>query len=592
LQLQKIIRRFRLPALFCALAVLLCELLSRPYVNMGIADDWSYIRTAQILAATGHIVYNGWATAMLGWQLYLAVAFIKLFGFSFTAVRMSTVLVAMALAFVLQRTLVRSNISERNATIGTLAFVLSPLYLVLSVTFMSDITGLFAIVVCLYGCIRALQSATDRAAIAWLCFAVATNALCGTSRQISWLGILVMVPSTLWLLRARRRVFIAGAAATLAGALFIVGCMHWFSLQPYSIPEHVLVSLISVPRLIRQTFDAALDLPFLLLPLMVLFLPDLRKIRPTILAILSAFLLGYLFLAVYPSHLRGSLSMVPGPGTVGEWVNTVATFAFPILKGSAPAFVPRGMQAFLTLLTVASLLGLLVSLSRSLRTLRANVPSPTLTPSLSWTQFGVLLTPFLVAYMLLLGPRAATLGLHDRYFLAPLLAALICLVRYTQESIQDSHKQSDLRPPLISLLLIAVMAIYSIAATHDMFSLYRARVALAAELNANHVPDTSVDNGWEYNFAVELQRAGFLNDPRIEVPAHAYAPRPPLSPATCRSTNLDYTPHIQPLYGASFTPNACYGLAPFAPVHYSRWPYSTPGTLYVVRYLPPSKPSR
>ena len=585
---MQLIRRLRIPALFCALAVLVCELLSRPYVNMGIADDWSYIRTAQTLASTGHIVYNGWATAMLGWQLYLAVAFIKLFGFSFTAVRMSTVLVAMAMAFLLQRTLVRSNISERNATIGTLAFVLSPLYLMLSVTFMSDITGLFAVVVCLYGCIRALQSATDRAAIAWLCSAVVTNALCGTSRQISWLGILVMVPSTLWLLRARRRVFIAGAAATLAGALFIFGCMHWFSLQPYSIPEHVLVGLISVSRLIQQSFDTGLDLPFLLLPLMVMFLPDLRKVRPSVLAILSALLLAYLFLAVYPSHLRGSLSMVPGPGSVGEWVNPAATFAFPILQGSAVAFVPRGMQAFLTLLTVASLLGLLVSLSRSRRTLRAAVPSPTLTPS--WMQLGILLTPFLIAYVILLIPRAATLGLHDRYFLAPLLVALICLVRYTQESIQDSHKQSDLRLPLISLLLIAMMAIYSIATTHDMFSLYRARVALAAELNANNVPDTSVDNGWEYNFAVELQRAGFLNDPRIEVPAHAYAPRPPLAPGTCSKINLDYTPHIQPLYGVSFKPDACYGPAPFAPMHYSRWPYRTPGTLYVVRYLPPTKP--
>lgn len=51
----------------------------------------------------------------------------------------------------------------------------------------------------------------------------------------------------------------------------------------------------------------------------------------------------------------------------------------------------------------------------------------------------------------------------------------------------------------------------------------------------------------------------------------------------------DDTPHIRPLYGISFDPNACYGTAPFAPMHYSRWPYSTPGTLYVVRYISPAK---
>src|ERR1700679_614606 len=159
---MQLVRRFRLPAVLCAFSVLVCSLISRPFAGMGIADDGPYVLTALKLATTGHIAYNGWVSAMLGWQLYLGAAFIKLFGFSFTAVRMSVLLVAVALAFVLQRTLVRSGITERNATIGTLAFVLSPLYLMLSVTFMSDLPGLFAIVVCLYGCLRSLQSPTAR----------------------------------------------------------------------------------------------------------------------------------------------------------------------------------------------------------------------------------------------------------------------------------------------------------------------------------------------------------------------------------------------------------------------------------------------
>jgi hypothetical protein len=120
------VRRFRIPALFCALSVLLCELISRSYAGMGICDDGPYILVAQKLAATGHVAYNGWSAAMLLWQLYLGAAFIKLFGFSFTTVRMSTLLVAAFLAFFLQRTMVRASVSESNATIGTLALVLSP----------------------------------------------------------------------------------------------------------------------------------------------------------------------------------------------------------------------------------------------------------------------------------------------------------------------------------------------------------------------------------------------------------------------------------------------------------------------------------
>ncbi len=187
----------------------------------------------------------------------------------------------------------------------------------LSVTFMSDITGLFAIVICLYGCLRALQSTTDRTTIAWLCFAVATNALFGTSRQIAWLGTLVMVPSTLWLLRTRRRVLLAGSAVTLGGAIFILACMQWLKRQPYVIPVPLRVSDFPITHAIGQLGLLLLGIPFFLLPIMVLFLPAIRRSSPRVIAILSTLLLGCLFLATYPSHLRGSFSSLLEPTAGG-----------------------------------------------------------------------------------------------------------------------------------------------------------------------------------------------------------------------------------------------------------------------------------
>jgi hypothetical protein len=305
-EILQLVRRFRIPALFCALSVLLCELISRPYAGIGICDDGPYILVAQKLAITGHVTYNGWSAAMLLWQLYLGAAFIKLFGFSFTIVRMSTLLVAVVLAFFLQRTLVRASISERNATIGTLALVLSPLYLMLSATFMSDIHGLFGIVLCLYGCLRALRAASTRAAVFWLCFAIATSGICGTSRQLAWLGVLVMVPSTLWLLRARRNVLLGGMAATLAGFLFILGCMLWLKHQPYILPEHFLSSTTRGGYLVHQFIHFFLDVPFLLLPIMVVFLPEIRKSRRLVIAVVVAMTLGYALLVTLQGHLHAS----------------------------------------------------------------------------------------------------------------------------------------------------------------------------------------------------------------------------------------------------------------------------------------------
>jgi hypothetical protein len=557
--------------------VLVCELIASPYANMGVCDDGPYILMARTLATTGHILYNGWAAPLLGWQLYLADAFIKLFGFSFTAVRSCTVLVAMALAFLLQRTLVRANITERNATIGTLALVLSPLYLMLSVTFMTDIFGLFAIVLCLYGCLRALQSPTSNAAIGWLCFAVATNAICGTARQLAWLGILVMLPSTLWLLRAQRRVLIAGAAANIIGAIVIFACMHWLKHQPYSIPEHLLPSTFPVAHTLSELVDFFLDAPFLLLPIVALFIPQIRKCRPRVIAIISAVFLVYARLAIHRAYLP---LLEPTPRAPGEWIGVHGIFEGINLKGTPPIFLHSEIQILLTVASLCGTCGLIVSLLASRRT----PPSTTSSPNISWKQLGVLLAPFVIAYSLLLIPRAtAAFGLFDRYWLAPLVVALLCLVRYYQDRIQP-------RLPLVSVLLVALMAIYGVAVTHNTFALYRARVATAAELRAAGVPDTSVDNSWEYNVDVELQHADHINDPTIVVPAHAYVPIPPLPAGTCPMWWYDETPHIHPLYGVSFDPSACYGPAPFAPVHYSRWLASNPGTLYVVRYTPPSKP--
>ena len=581
---MQLLSRFRLQALFCALAVLCCALAGRPYADMGICDDGPYILMARHLAETGHVAYNGWSAAMLGWQLYLGAAFIKLFGYSFTTVRMSTLLVAMATAWLLQRTMVLAGVTERNATLGTLAFVLSPLYLMLGVTYMTDIDGLFAVVVCLYGCLRALHGATDTDTIGWLCFAVVTNAAFGTARQIAWLGILVMVPSALYVLgqrgawRTGRRVLWAGGVATVVGALFIFACMQWFARQPYSIPEHLTVHSGREVQVLSQFFHILLGLPFLMLPLAVLFLPELaRDVRRSAKVGGAAGLACALILLTFHAVHAGARPLLE-PYT-GDWVTKYGGYEWSYLAGRAPIFLGYGLRMVLTVFSLGGLLGVAFSLfGRGPGRLRAGEPE-----SLPWGQLGVLVVPFVVSYALILIPRASSAsGILDRYLLEPLAVTLPWIVRYYQERIRT-------RLPPAAVFVTCVMAIYGVVVVHNMFSFYRARVALADELRAEGVPETSVQNGLEYDLAVELRHANHLNLDLIENPVGAYVPALPLPTGTCEISWHGATPHLRPIYGVSFDPNACYGPAPFAPVHYSRWPYREPGTLYVVRYLPPGK---
>lgn len=397
---MQVVRRLRLHALFCALSVLLCEIISHASAPIGIADDGPYILMAQKLAATGHVLYNGWGAPMLTWQLYLAAGLIKLFGFSFTTVRSSTVLVAMLLAFVLQRTLVLAGINERNATLGTLAFVLSPLYLILSVTFMTDIHGLFAIVLCLYGCLAALRSPSPRKAITWIFFAVTANVLCGTSRQIGWLGTLVMVPSTVWLLRTRyrsqNRLLIATSAITLAGFLTIFACMQWLKHQPYILPEHLLPKAFPIGIVTVHLAFLFLDATFLILPLFAVFLACLWNRNRTSITIVVLACAAYAALSLHRGY---PYLMQP---LWGDWNDIHGMYSEGHLFGLQPIFLPHGLRLLFTIGSLGGLLGLILSFFW----VRRPAPPTDIPAILPWNQLLILLTPFALAYTLLLLPRA------------------------------------------------------------------------------------------------------------------------------------------------------------------------------------------
>jgi hypothetical protein len=581
----QLVTKYRIPALFCAFSVLVCVLISSPYTTMGIGDDGPYILVAKNLADTGHIHYNGWSAAMLCWQLYLGAALIKVFGFSFTTVRASTMLVSVSSAFLVERILVRCSISERNAVIGTLAFVLSPLYLLLSVTFMSDIHGLFGIIVCLYACLRALQASNDRASIGWLCFAVAANVAVGTSRQLAWLGVLVMLPSTLWLLRANRRVLFAGAAATIGGFLAIGACLIWLRHQPYTTPGTYGVSHVPWLPILARFVRFFLDFPFLLLPVSALFFLAIPKYRFRNIVTVCGLLGTFSFLAVYLGHPRGHLSsfLEPTLGTLGADYITIYGVFGSVAQGMPHVFFPLWIQGLLTVISFGGLIGLVLSFFN--KQCHQQVVSER--ASISWKQLGILLGPFAVAYTFLLIYRVIAAAndqsvvLFDRYSIGLLLVVLICMVRQLQDRVES-------RCSLWSFVFIAIMAACGVTITHNTFELYRARVAMAAELRAAHVPETSVDNGWEYNLLVELQHAPYINNATMESAVIPNTPGPAVPAGTCTMIFPNDTPHVHPIYGVSLEPGLCAGAAPFAPVHYTQWLASEPGTLYVVRY-PPSR---
>lgn len=547
---------FRHPAFLCALALVLCVAAAYPILNMGMDDDWSYIWSARVLANTGHIVYDGYTTPMLGWQLYLGAFFIKLSGFSFTAVRASILFIAVCTVVMIQRLLVRLGISEWNSAIATLTIALSPLFLLLSFSFMSDLPGLFCLTLCLYGSVRAMQAQTDRAATAWLLFAAASSVIGGTARQIAWLGALVIVPSAAWWMRRRHGLLVTAAIVWLFSVAAILVCLNWFHHQPYSLPESMNSDPYNREAIIAAasgTVRSFLAACLLLSPVLIAFLAKYpfasRQARRRATITGTLFLLAVLFLILRHRPVYWLAPFFQN--------HVTATGGLP---GTPPPPLPSSLRIALTLIAFTGLIAFALFLCNAF-TLKTRALQTEI--QLSSKALFTLLAPFTLAYLFLLGTQE---NMYERYLLPLLLIALIPLLRLYQQKVAD-------RLPAASLVVIAFLAAYGITTMHDLFAADRARVAAADRIRASGVPRTAIHAGYEYDGWTQLEIAGHVNDPRIRNPAGAFHPwtPPPNFTSECRFGFSSHTPAIDAQYGLSSGPTGCFAPSQFPPVPYATW---------------------
>jgi hypothetical protein len=539
----------------CGCLVVLSICCARPYAEMGFIDDWSYVKTAFEYARTGHFVYNGWATAMLGWQIPWGAAFVKLFGYSFTAVRLSMLPVDFACVWLFYSILVRFGITVRNAVFGALALGLSPLFVPLAASYMTDVPGLLVILLCLYLCLRALASEDDRTALLWLALASATNVAGGTVRQIAWLGWLVMVPSTAWLMRRRRYALPAGALLWTLSLAGVLACLHWWDRQPYSVPEKIIqgpVSAAMVAHLGAELLKAVLCTALLLLPLLAAWLPryttlprNARLFIPALIAALAA--------AAYVLHRQHNLHFWTMPWLI-HVLGSEGIFQFNWdMPGWRPVTVPVWLQAVISIGVIGTAAIFLCA-----------VPYRRASASLPYEGRWLLL-PYTLAYVCLLIPRGLYSFLYDRYLLGVLPVLLICILAVTQIA--------QVRVSLLSYTVLAAFAAYGVLATHDLFALNRARIAAVHEVLASGISPNLVQAGFEYDGWTEIALVGHFNDKRIQNPYNAYIDdaRYLARPQECRLGFDEYTPALNRRYLVVLPNVSCGVQSAFRPVLYRGW---------------------
>ncbi len=556
-------------ALLCALIVTASVLITNPVANMPFSDEFSYDKTALEFARTGHILYNGWATAMLGWLIPWGALFIKAFGFSFTVMRLSMLPIDAATVYLFHQILRQFGINSRNAVFGTLAFALSPVFMPSAASFMSDIPGIFVIFACMYMCQRAVSTPGNRIALLWLCSAAVFNVAAGTVRQIAWLGALVMVPSTAWLLRKHRGIKIAGVALWAGSLIGVLAFLHWFKHQPYSVPEHIIWAPISFVRFVHlaaEVLKTVLCLLLVILPVSSAWLPTARQLnRPAWLR-----LTGVMALSIFLVFLASAT------GRIDSWLMPWLMFLLAEQSSLLPGMfgTPFAMTLWIRLAISLAVVASGVITAEQIASRKPNRRLYSDSHEKSWAEVSWILGPYLLSYLLLLVPRGAFDLIQDRYLVGVVPVVIVFLLKLYQERVSA-------KLPSFSLMMLTVFAVYSIAGTHDFFAESRAQVRAIRMVESAGVPRKFIQAGFPSDGWLQIANGGHINEPRIQVPAGAYNPNPPTQvPEECRDGFTKFAPIITPKYFILFPwfknspypiPEWCFVPADFPPVKYTGW---------------------
>jgi hypothetical protein len=229
-------------------------------------DDWAYARVVKTFLETGRLQLGGWVIASLVFQVFWGALFCLPTGFSFAALRTST-LVMSFFGVAATYAILREYGCKRNISLlGALTLAVNPLYVSLSYTFMTDVPALTMMLLAALFYLRGLRRESD----VWLVL----GSLCALSAFLVRQTSLVMTGAfALWVLLACRsidrpvRKLVSLAAVPALGLALYVLWYHYVHAVPpaynarrFASPE---VVLFLTPR---RTFHFMQYLGLFLLP--------------------------------------------------------------------------------------------------------------------------------------------------------------------------------------------------------------------------------------------------------------------------------------------------------------------------------------
>ena len=479
--------------------------LVNPIGDFPLNDDWVYAYGVRSIVQGGRFELPGTGAPDVIAQAYWGALFCMPFGFSFTALRFSTLTLGWAglIAFYLLIQEVAGN--RWLALLGGLALATNPIYFGLAHTFMTEVPFVSLVIIALWLFVRGLK----RNASVPLLAGIVITLIAILVRQFALLLLLAFGVAYLVKNGVKWKTLAVAIIPLAFGAGVHVAYQHWMIVtgrKPY-FELATLSDLIPIPfvTFILYSLRIPASLPYLgffLAPFLasVLFVagPPPRHRRIVICALMS--LAGLLLAGIYVTYGPiPEIGHILTPSGLGPR-SLRDTF---VLRKNFPPISPIMATFWICSIAIGSF-GAAALIMYFVRGVARVVTG--LHKDMVWLESLTLVFVCAYAISLLLMGFGLKTPLFDRYLLVfvPPLFILALIIEVRAGCISEPRWRGAL-----SLGLIFIYAGVSVAATHDYLAWNRMRWMATRMLMESGISPTQIDGGYEFN-------GWYLSDPNYK----------------------------------------------------------------------------
>jgi hypothetical protein len=495
-------------ALLWSFAVIIVQ----PIGEFPLNDDWSWSKTAKTLAETGSYQPTSWTEMTLVTNALWGALFCLPHGFSFTALRCSTLVLSLAGAFTMYALIRQLQRLRLLAVICALTLAFNPLYFALSNTFMADVPFTTLALLSALFFVRHLQSESATDLLIATAFAVAAT----LSRQMG-LCLPFAFGITLWLKHGfQKRSMIRAVLPALVCIISLAAFQYWLKATGKPPPNTmrterlwaVLHNPIRIPLNVAYFgWSMLMYLGWFLLPITLPAFwsrrlaqtgtPPCFPARIALFIFVVASVGRFVFVpSLMPVHNNVIIPQGIGPAMLRD----IFDLHLPHLQ-SLPT-------VFWLLVTALSLAGAAILVFKTTKIIIDHFPNGRFDRTCDDGLAGAF---FLLCAIIYLIPFLLS-GFFDRY----LIPVTAFLAAFLAVSLAGREFKIARAPLLATLLLIAGTGIFSVVGTRDYLEWNRTRwTALQALLAKDEVKPNNVDGGFEFNGWYMFDKFGQTNNATI-----------------------------------------------------------------------------